>query len=77
MDLVICEIEMPGPAGEAAIAEIGRADPAARILALSRKDRAIRDARHGTVAMLDKPFTESELLSVVRRSLARSAARTP
>jgi CheY-like chemotaxis protein len=77
MDLVICEIEMPGPAGEAAIAEIGRADPAARILALSRKDRAIRDARHGTVAMLDKPFTESELLSVVRRSLARPAARTP
>ena len=77
MDLVICEIEMPGPAGEAAIAEIGRADPAARILALSHKDRAIRDARHGTVAMLDKPFTESELLSVVRRSLARSAARTP
>jgi len=75
MDLVICEIEMPGPAGEAAIAEIGRADPAARILALSRKDRAIRDARHGTVAMLDKPFTESELLSVVRRSLARPPGR--
>src|SRR3984893_9420527 len=77
MDLVICEIEMPGPAGEAAIAEIGRADPAARILALSHKDRPIRDARHGTVAMLDKPFTKSELLSVVRRSLARRAARTP
>jgi CheY-like chemotaxis protein len=77
MDLVICEIEMPGPAGEAAIAEIGRADPAARILALSHKDRAMRHARHGTVAMLDKPFTESELLSVVRRSLARPAPRTP
>ena len=26
-----------------------------------------------TVTMLDKPFTESELLSVVRRSLARPA----
>jgi hypothetical protein len=69
--------EMPGPAGEAAIAEIGRADPAARILALSHKDRAMRHARHGTVAMLDKPFTESELLSVVRGSLARPAPRTP
>ena len=71
MDLVICETAMPGPTGERAIAEIARADPAARILALSDKDRAIPGAPPGAVAMLGKPFTESELLNAVRRSLAR------
>jgi CheY-like chemotaxis protein len=75
MDLVIAETAMPGLSGEAAIAEIGRADPAARILALSDKHRELPAAPQGAVAMLGKPFTESELLSAVRRSLARPPGR--
>src|SRR5260370_17843332 len=62
MDLVICEIGMSGPTGEEATAEIGRADPTARILALSDKGRATPAVPHGTVALLGKPFPANELL---------------
>jgi len=75
MDLVICEIGTPGPDGTDAIAEIGGVDPAARILALSDKAREVAAAPQGTMALLSKPFTESELLTAVRRSLARPPSR--
>ncbi len=75
MDLVICEIGTPGPNGADAIAEIGRADPSARVLALSDKAREVAAAPQGTMALLSKPFTESELLTAVRRSLARPPSR--
>ena len=75
MDLVICESGTPGSDGTDAIAEIGRADPAAPILALSDKAREVTAAPQRTVALLSKPFTESELLSAVRRSLARPPSR--
>ncbi len=71
MDLVICEIGTPGSDGTDTIAEIGRADPQAPILALSDKAREVTAAPQRMVALLSKPFTESELLTAVRRSLAR------
>src|SRR5580704_11842946 len=72
MDLVICEIDM---LRADAIAELVGADPAVRVLALSDKHREAPAAPQGMAAMLGKPFTESELLSAVRRSLARPPAR--
>ena len=74
MDLVICQIDMLGAGAKDAIAELVT-DPAVRILALSDKDDTIPAASHGAVARLGKPFTESELLGVVRRSLARPPGR--
>jgi DNA-binding response OmpR family regulator len=76
MDLVICQIDLLGAGAADAIAELV-IDPATPILALSDKDDAIPAAApHGAVATLGKPFTESELLGAVRRSLARPAARS-
>ena len=75
MDLVICQIDMLGAGAVDAIAELVT-DPAVRVLALSDKARAIPAAPHGAMAILNKPFTESELLTAVRRSLARTAARS-
>ena len=76
MDLVICEIDMLGAGVADAIVELDRNDPAARILALLDKDREIQATPPGTVAMLKKPFTESELLNAARLSLARPATRS-
>jgi len=74
MDLVICEIDMLGAGAADAIAELVGADPAVRVLALLDKHRGAQAAPQDAVAMLGKPFTASELLSAVRRSLARTRA---
>ena len=75
MDLVICEIDMLGAGAADAIAELVGADPTVRVLALSDKHREAQAAPQGMAAVLSKPFTESELLSAVRRSLARPPGR--
>jgi CheY-like chemotaxis protein len=75
MDLVICEIDMLRAGAADAIAELVGADPAVRVLALSDKHREVQASPRGMAAALGKPFTESELLSAVRRSLARPPAR--
>ena len=77
MDLVICETGMLGAGAADAIAELVGADPAVCVLALSDKRRGAQTVPQGVAAALGKPFTKSELLSAVRRSLARPAARIP
>src|ERR1700730_14388991 len=74
MDLVICEIEMPGPAGEAAIVEIGRADPAARILALSHKECRDRQSRSGCAQRAGQRRV-SERVSDLEAARSRSRQR--
>ena len=74
MDLVICEIDMLRAGAADAIAELVGADPVC-VLALSDKHRRAQAAPQGIATVLGKPFTESELLSAVRRSLARSPGR--
>ena len=76
MDLVICEVDMLGAGAADAIAELVGADPAVRVLALLDKHRGAPVAPQGVAAVLGKPFTESELLSAVRRSLARPLERS-
>jgi CheY-like chemotaxis protein len=73
MDLVICGIDMLEAGAADAIAELVGADPA--VLALSDKHREAPAAAQGMAAVLGKPFTESELLGAVRRSLARPPGR--
>jgi FixJ family two-component response regulator len=47
-----------------------------RMLVLSRKDLSSPAAGAGAGDILGKPFTESELLTAVRRSLAQSTPRS-
>ncbi|MBV8495087.1 MAG: response regulator [Alphaproteobacteria bacterium] len=74
-DLVICDISMPGPEGASAIDAIRGVDPLAHILGLFAKDRDSSGVLSGMTYTLGKPFTASELLTVVRRCLARPGLR--
>jgi DNA-binding NtrC family response regulator len=72
-DLVICDIGEDRNGGPT-LRELGSSDPGMRMLVLSYKDlsRPAADAGAGAGAdILGKPFTESELLTAVRRSLAQ------
>jgi DNA-binding response OmpR family regulator len=69
-DLVICDIGEKRNGGPS-LRELGGSDPGMRMLVLSRKDLSSAGAAVGTSDILGKPFTESELLMAVRRSLAR------
>jgi CheY-like chemotaxis protein len=70
-DLVICDIGEERNGGPT-LRELGSSDAGMRMLVLSYKDlsRPAADAGAGT-DILGKPFTESELLTAVRRSLAQ------
>ena len=70
VDLVICDIGEDRNGGPT-LRDLGTSDPGMRMLILSRKDLSPAvDAAASDI--LGKPFTESELLAAVRRSLARS-----
>jgi two-component system response regulator GlrR len=75
-DLVICDIDMPGPEGGTAIAAIRSIDPLAQIVILFAKNGAPSGVLSGMSNTLGKPFTASELLTMVRRSLARPGQRS-
>ena len=70
-DLVICDIGEDRNGGPT-LRELGSSDPGMRMLVLSYKDLSRPAADAGAGAdILGKPFTESELLTAVRRSLAQ------
>jgi DNA-binding response OmpR family regulator len=70
-DLVICDIGEDRNGGPT-LRELGGSDPGMRMLVLSYKDLSRPAADAGAGAdILGKPFTESELLTAVRRSLAQ------
>jgi DNA-binding response OmpR family regulator len=79
VDLVICDIGEERNGGPS-LRDIGSSDPGMRMLVLSRKDLSSPAAGAGAGAgagdILGKPFTESELLTAVRRSLAQSTPRS-
>ena len=73
-DLVICDMDAPGPDGTTAVVALRGVDPLAQMLVLFPKHRDPAGAFSGLSNMLGKPFTASELLAKVRRSLARPGA---
>jgi DNA-binding response OmpR family regulator len=73
-DLVICDIGEEQNGGPS-LRELASSDPGMRMLVLSHKDLSNPTADAVAGDILGKPFTESELLTAVRRSLARSAPR--
>jgi CheY-like chemotaxis protein len=75
VDLVICDIGEERSGGPS-LRDIGSSDPGMRMLVLSRKDLSSPAAGAGAGDILGKPFTESELLTAVRRSLAQSTPRS-
>jgi DNA-binding NarL/FixJ family response regulator len=74
-DLVICDFG-GDRSSEPTLRDIVNSDPDMRMLVLSRKDMSSPAAAAGEDDLLGKPFIESELLTAVRRSLARSTARS-
>jgi len=74
-DLVICDIDAAGPTGEAAVNAIGDVDPSAQMLVLFPKHRDTAGMLPYVRNALGKPFTASELLTKVRRSLVGPAPR--
>ena len=75
-DLVICDIGEDRNGGPT-LRELGSWDSGMRMLVLSHKERgASPTADAVTSDILGKPFTESELLMAVRRSLARGTPRS-
>jgi CheY-like chemotaxis protein len=72
VDLVICDIGEDRSTGPM-LRDSGNSDPGRRMLVLSRKDLSSPAAENN---LLGKPFTESELLRAVRRSLAQSTPRS-
>jgi len=71
-DLVVCDIDALAPDGRPVISTIADLDPAAQILTLFPKYRDTAGMLHVGNA-LGKPFTESELLTKVRRALVGPA----
>lgn len=71
VDLVICDIGEDRNGGPT-LRDLGTSDPGMRMLILSRKDLSSPAVDAAASDILGKPFTESELLAAVRRSLARS-----
>ena len=74
-DLVICNLGDEQNGGPS-LRELASSDPGMRMLVLSHKDLSTPAADAGAEDILGKPFTESELLIAVRRSLARSAPQS-
>ena len=74
-DLVICDIGEDRNGGPT-LRELGSSDPGMRMLVLSHKDLSSPAAEAGAGDILGKPFTESELLAAVRRSLAQPTPRS-
>src|SRR5215212_3823087 len=76
-DLLICDIGEERNGGPT-LRELGSSDPGMRMLVLSHKDLSspAADADASASDILGKPFTESELLAAVRRSLAQPTARS-
>jgi CheY-like chemotaxis protein len=76
-DLVLTDIVMPDMEGLEVIRELRRTDPDVRIIAMSGGGIAaagqyLELARtFGAGSMLDKPFTQEQLLTVVAEALAR------
>jgi CheY-like chemotaxis protein len=75
VDLVICDIGEDRSTAPM-LRDSGNSDPGMRMLVLSRKDLSSPAAAAGENNLLGKPFTESELLRAVRRSLAQSTPRS-
>jgi DNA-binding response OmpR family regulator len=70
-DLVICDIGEDRNGGPT-LRELGSWDSGMRMLVLSHKERGGSPTADAVTSdILGKPFTESELLMAVRRSLAR------
>jgi CheY-like chemotaxis protein len=72
--LVLCDLMMPSKDGFETVRDIQRLAPEARIVATSgvlfgTADHATMIARLGLAAVIEKPFRQEELLSVVRRAL--------
>jgi DNA-binding NtrC family response regulator len=74
-DLVICDID-EDRSNEPTLRDSGNWDPGMRMLVLSRKDLSSPAPATCDDGLLGKPFTESELLTAVRRSLAQPASRS-
>jgi CheY-like chemotaxis protein len=72
VDLLVCDIGEDRNGGPS-LRDLGSSDPGMRMLVLAPKDLSSPAADAGTSDLLGKPFTESELLRAVRRSLAQSA----
>jgi DNA-binding NtrC family response regulator len=75
VDLVICDIDEDRSSGPT-LRDSGNWDPGMRMLVLSRKDLSSPAPVTCDDGLLSKPFTESELLTAVRRSLAQPAPRS-
>jgi DNA-binding NarL/FixJ family response regulator len=77
-DLLICDIGEERNGGPT-LRALGSSDPGMRMLVLAHKDLS-RPAATGASAsasdILGKPFTESELLTAVRQSLAQPGPRS-
>ncbi|MEC7525911.1 MAG: ATP-binding protein [Myxococcota bacterium] len=77
IDLVVCDVVVPGTHGEALFRRLHEAQPAARILAMS--GYADETGREGVDryadAFLAKPFSAPELLDLARTLLERSSPR--
>lgn len=76
-DLVICDVDVVAPDGRSAMAAINDLDPLAQILALFPKHRDTAGMLPYVANALGKPFTASELLAKIRRSLVGPAPRSP
>ena len=72
-DLVVCDIDALAPDGRPVISTIADLDPAAQILTLFPKYRDTAGMLPYVGNALGKPFTESELLTKVRRALVGPA----
>ena len=69
-DLVICDVDALAADGRDAISAIADVDPAAQILTLVPKNQGTAGLSCCIANALEKPFTASELLRQVRRTLA-------
>jgi CheY-like chemotaxis protein len=72
-DLVVCDIDALAPDGGPVISAIADLDPSAQILTLFPKYRDTAGMLPYVGNALGKPFTESELLTKVRRALVGPA----
>jgi len=78
--LVLCDMMMPGKDGFATMADIQSLSPAAKIIAMSGvwygpADHAAMAKDLGLKAVIEKPFTRTDLLALVSRTLAPAARK--
>jgi CheY-like chemotaxis protein len=69
-DLVITDLEMPVMAGNNLALRIKSLNPSFPILMISASERARRDAKNPVDALLNKPFTVTELHSALQELLS-------